>query len=84
MDNISAYSGRFVVDRIEAGQAVLENSATLDIIILPIAGLPKNTSPGDTLIRQNNCWIFDHAETEARKQRINERFNRIKDRAGKK
>jgi len=56
----------------------LENSATLEIITIPLTGLPPNTRPGDTLISQNGRWYFDHAETEARRQRINERFEKIK------
>ena len=84
MDDIFACLDRLVVDRIEAGMVVLENATTLEIITIPLSDLPKNTKPGDTLVMQNNCWHFDHAETEARRQRINERFNRIKKNSRKK
>ena len=81
MDNISDCLDnldRLVVDRIEAGVAVMENATTLDIVMLPVSDLPANTKPGDTLVNKNGHWYFDHAETEARKQRINKLFDKIK------
>jgi len=81
MDNISGCLDnldRLIVDRIEAGVAVMENATTLEIIMLPISSLPPSTKPGDTLVNKNGHWYFDYAETEARKQRINTLFAKIK------
>jgi len=67
-----------VVDRIENGWAVLDNTDTLESVNLPMGVLPEETRPGDTLVRQDGKWYKDDNETAARKQRISERFARIK------
>ena len=72
---------KWVIDRIEEGWAVLENTTTLETISLPIKNLPRGVNPGDTLINQNSKWYKDEAETEARAKRIQERFARIKARS---
>ena len=69
---------KWIVDRFEESDAILENAATLETISLPKSGLPENTRPGDTLVTLSGKWHFDKTETEARQQRIQERFNRIK------
>ena len=69
---------KWIVDRFEECNAVLENAATLDTMTLLKADLPQKTQPGDTLVMRDGAWHFDHAETEARARRIQERFNRIR------
>jgi len=78
LEIISRAVPQWVVDRIEEGWVVLENTDTLESISIPQQALPKNTNPGDTLIKQNSKWYKNDAETEARKKRISERFARIK------
>lgn len=73
---------KWVVDRFEESWAVLENTATREIISLPRASLPKNTREGTTLVKIESKWYVNEAETAAREARINERFARIKRRGG--
>jgi len=69
---------QWTVDRIEEGWAVLNNTDTLESINIPLSLLPQNTNPGDTLIRLDGKWYKNDTETAARKQRISERFARIR------
>ena len=78
MDDELTYSDKWIVDRFEESDAVLENAVTLETLSLPKSDLPENTKPGDTLMMRNGIWHFDKIETKARQQRIQERFNRIK------
>jgi len=78
MDSRLVYLGKWVVDRFEGGRAVLENTVTLETVVLPKADLPKEVKPGDTIFMRDGVWCFDHEETEARGKRIQERFSRIK------
>jgi len=78
MDNASTCCDKWIADRFEENIAVLENAATLETMTLPKPDLPAHTKPGDTLILRDGIWHVDKAETEARQQRIQERFNRIK------
>ena len=73
---------RWVVDRVENGWAVLDNTDTLENINLPLSNLPKNTKPGDTLVRQGGKWYKDDIETAARQTRISERLAKIKAKNG--
>jgi hypothetical protein len=69
---------KWVIDRFEESWAVLENSATHEIISLPIASLPKDIRPGSTLVKIESKWYVNEADSIARESRINERFARIK------
>ena len=79
MDSRFSSTDRFIIDRFEEHNAVLENAATREIVSLPKAHLPADASPGDTLILQNGTWSFDHQETAARKTRIDALFAKIKE-----
>ena len=69
----------WVVDRIEEGWAVLNNTTTRESISLPVSSLPKKISPGDTLRKHHELgWFKDDAETAARAERIKNSFARIK------
>ena len=78
LEIISRPVPKWVIDRIEDGWAVLDNSDTLESISLPLALLPDGIQPGDTMVRKNSKWYKDDAETSARKKRISERFAKIK------
>ena len=69
---------KWTIDRFEENYAVLENSMTLEMVIIPMSRLPANANPGDILMFKNDTWHFDHAETEVRKAQISELFQRIK------
>jgi hypothetical protein len=51
---------------------------TLDTRTLHRSEFPKEAKAGDTLFFQDNRWHIDEAETAARAERIQERFERIK------
>jgi len=79
MENIFATIGeRWIVDRFEEKWAMLENAATLETMPVRRTELPQGIKPGDTLIMCKDGWQLDHAETEARKQRIDYLLNKIK------
>jgi len=79
MDNeLTCSDSTWIIDRFEEDYAVLENAATLKTISLPKSSLFDNARPGDTLVWRSGTWHFNHNETEARRQRIQERLNRIK------
>lgn len=69
---------KWVIDRFEEDWAVLTNADTHESISLPQTNLPPDIKEGYTVIRQNGKWYLDEADTTARKQRISERFARIK------
>jgi len=78
MDEIFTCTAKYVIDRIESGRAVLEDAGTLDIITLAAVDLPHGAKPGHTVVNVNGKWQIDHDDTNARKQRISEKFARIK------
>jgi len=67
-----------VIDRIEGGWATLENFQTLEATSLSVEELPRGAKPGNTLVNINGQWQIDHEDTEARRQRIREKWDRIK------
>ena len=74
-------NGTWIIDRFEESFAVLENADTLDTASLPQTALPAGAAPGDTLVMENGVWRMDNAQTEARKQRIDTLFERIRARS---
>jgi len=83
MAAISTCTVKYVIDRIEGGHAMLENAQTLDIVSLPEEELPSGAKPGHTLVNMGGKWQIDHEDTEARRERISEKFARLKGRAGR-
>jgi len=69
---------KWIIDRFEEHNAVLEDAVTLETVSIPACGLPANANPGDTLILKDSVWHFDHEETAARGARISELFHKIK------
>ena len=71
-------TSKWIIDRFEEHNAVMENAATLETVSLPMSSLPREVAPGDTLICKDGAWHFDHVETAARSARISELFQKIK------
>ena len=69
---------RITIDRFEEDYAVCEDEQGLNQRDIPRKELPENAQAGDTLLFINNQWCMDTKETNKRKQRINDMFNRIK------
>ena len=84
MDNkFPCTDSKWVIDRFEEHNAVLENTDTLEMAVFPVTALPANARPGDALVRMDGVWRVDHAETERRSAEISELFQRIKNKSQK-
>ena len=66
------------IDRFEEDYAVCEDAQGLNQRLIHRGELPENAKEGDTLVYTNNQWRIDTDTTNARQQRINDIFNRIK------
>lgn len=71
---------KYVIDRIEDNIVVCENLETKEMIELDKSLLPEKIKDGNILIFENNEYKLDLNEEELRRQRIRERFNRLKQR----
>ena len=68
----------WIIDRFEEGCAVIEETGSLEVILCPIADLPKGVKEGDVLIREGAKFIANPAETAARTARIQSKMDRLK------
>ena len=80
LEEITRPAPKWVIDRVEEGWAVLENSDTREIMSLPMEHLPKDAKCGSTLIRTNSKWYVNEADTAERAARIKDKFARLKKR----
>ena len=71
---------KYVIDRIEDNIVVCENLETKEMIELDKSLLPEKIKDGNILIFENNEYKLDLNEEELRRQRIREKFNRLKQR----
>lgn len=71
---------KYIIDRVEDNIVVCENLETKEIIELDKSLLPENIKDGNVLLFENNEYKLDLNEEELRRQRIRERFNRLKQR----
>ena len=71
---------KYIIDRVEDNIVVCENLETKEMIELDKSLLPKNIKDGNVLLFENNEYKLDLNEEELRRQRIRERFNRLKQR----
>ena len=71
---------RFTIDRLDANYAVCLDDRTLDPRMLLRAELPREAQTGDTLFFEDNRWQIDREETAARAVRIQEMFDKLKNR----
>ena len=71
---------KYVIDRIEDNIVVCENLEPKEMIELDKSLLPEKIKDGNILIFENNEYKLDLNEEELRRQRIRERFNRLKQR----
>jgi len=68
----------WVIDRIEEGIAVLENTETQETLELAKNVLPKGCREGHVLKKEGDGFIRDPEGTAARVAMIQEKFNRLK------
>ena len=68
----------YTVDRIENNIAILENRDTNKIMEINLEKLPKNIKEKDILEYKNNTYIINEQNTKATKNKMRERFNRLK------
>ncbi|MCL2528051.1 MAG: DUF3006 domain-containing protein [Defluviitaleaceae bacterium] len=68
----------WVIDRIEEGIAVLENTETQEILELEKKDLPKGCREGHVLKKEGGCFVRDPEGDAQRKNMIQEKFNKLK------
>ena len=71
---------KFIVDRIEGDKAVLE-CENGDMVNLELKALPKNIKEGDVINFQENSYFLNSDETKARKEKIKNLMNSLKNHA---
>ena len=71
---------KYVIDRIEDNIVVCQNLETKEMVEIEKKLLPQIIRDGYVLLFENNEYKLDLAEEEIRRQRIRERFNRLKQR----
>ena len=69
---------KYAIDRIEENIVTLENLDNNEIININISNLPKNIKEGTILKYENNTYIIDKKEEIERRNRIQEKFNKLK------
>ncbi|MCL2501299.1 MAG: DUF3006 domain-containing protein [Defluviitaleaceae bacterium] len=69
---------RITIDRFEEDYAVCEDERGENQRALHRSELPVQAKPGDTLLFVNDQWCIDTKETDARAERINNLFSKIK------
>ena len=76
---IFIFMSKWIVDRIEADIAVLENIQTANNTEKFLSALPQGVKEGDALIFNGKNFVLDSSqEAEERKQRIQNKFERLK------
>lgn len=71
---------KYVIDRIEDNIVICQNLETKEMVEIEKKLLPQNIKDGNILLFENNEYKLDLDEEEIRRQRIRERFNRLKQR----
>lgn len=71
---------KYVIDRIEDNIVICQNLETKEMVEIEKKLLPQNIKDGNVLLFENNEYKLDLDEEEIRRQRIRERFNRLKQR----
>lgn len=69
---------KFAIDRIEEDIAVCENLETKELIEINIKYLPNNIKDGAIIVLKEDKYELDSIEEKRRRNRIRERFNRLK------
>lgn len=69
---------KFAIDRFEENIAICQNLETKEIIEININNLPKNIKDGSIIIFENNEYHLDLTEEELRRQKIREKFNKLR------
>ena len=71
---------KYVVDRIEEDIAVLENLETKEMKNINITELDFNVREGNILSFEDNKYILDLNTEKLRKEKLRNRFNKLKKR----
>ena len=67
----------YIIDRIEAGIAVLECQSTGAILEIPKSALPKKVREGQVLLKSGEEYIIDLEATEQRRLNIKKRLEKL-------
>ena len=66
----------YIVDRIEEGFAVCENSETCDIINIPLSELPEGIEEGNCIKLVNDIYIRDLEQEEKRRNDLKDKIKK--------
>jgi len=69
----------YIVDRIEAGIAVLEAKSTGEVIEIPKKQLPKGIREGQVLRKDGDAYNIDYEMTKQRQEQIKVRVKNLFD-----
>jgi len=72
---------KFTIDRFEGNHAVCVDETLMHTRDLHRSELPSGAQIGDTLFYERNRWHIDAEETAARAQRIQDMYDKIKQRS---
>ena len=67
----------YIIDRFEAGIAVLECQATNEIIEVPKSDLPKSAREGHVLVKDGDVYAIDREATQKRRDDLKRRLEKI-------
>lgn len=68
----------YAVDRIDENIATIENIINKEKKEVPLELLPKNVKEGSIITLENDTYILNSNEEEARRKIIEEKLNRLK------
>lgn len=68
----------YAVDRINENIATIENIINKEKKEVPLELLPKNVKEGSIITLENDTYILNSNEEEARRKIIEEKLNRLK------
>ena len=71
---------KYVIDRIEEDIVVLENLETKEITNINIKELDFKVREGNILYKEDNKYILDLNTEKLRKEKLRNRFNKLKKR----
>ena len=66
----------YIVDRIEEGFAVCENSETFDMINIPLSELPEGIEEGNCIKLVNDIYIRDLEQEEKRRNDLKDKIKK--------
>lgn len=71
---------KYVIDRIEEDNIILENLSTKEIKVIKLTELDFKVKEGNIISYDNNKYILDLNTEKVRREKLRNRFNKLKKR----